>query len=168
MKEISNSYELKQRKLTDKELKRVAQYFEILIEIDQAEKARFRRLEQGPKGFSMPGEGRSCSLCRQSIHNEGFFDKWGFKCLNCQNAIDKRKIPDSVCRDWDNKKFITDTTLAMELSVSIQKIRKLIYERKIIGRRIPNGPYIILRKNNSDLKDIIQREFKSTAIPGQH
>jgi len=78
--------EQKPHKFTDEELKRVVQYFEILIEIDQAEKAKFRRLEQEPKGFSMPGEGRSCSLCRQSIHNEGWFDKWGFKCLKCKKS----------------------------------------------------------------------------------
>lgn len=160
MTEISNSDELKQRKLTDEELKRVAQYFEILIEIDQAEKARFRKLEQEPKGFSMPGEGRSCSLCRQSIHNEGWFDKWGFKCLKCQNAIDKRIIPGSVCRDWENKKSIADTTLAMELGISIHKIRKLIREGKIIGRKVPNGPYVILRKNNPNLKLILKNIAK--------
>lgn len=140
--------EQKPHKFTDEELKRLVQYFEILIEIDQAEKARFRRLEQEPKGFSLLGEGRSCSLCRQSIHNEGFFDKRGFKCLNCKNAVVKRIIPGSVCRDWDNKKSIIDTSLAIELGISVHKIRKFIHERKIIGRRIPNGPYIVLQKDN--------------------
>lgn len=147
--------EQKPHKFTDEELKRVAQYFEILIEINQSEKARFRRLEQEPKGFSIPGEGRSCSLCKQSIHNEGIFDNWGFKCLNCQNAINKRIIPGSVCKDWDNKKHITDSALAMELGISIHKIRKLICEGKIIGRRVPNGPYIILRKDNKNLHKIL-------------
>lgn len=148
--------EQKPHKFTDEELKRVAQYFEILIEIDQSEKTRFRRLEQEPKGFSIPGEGRSCPLCRQSIHNEGFFDRWGFKCLNCQNAIDKRIIPGSVCKDWENKKSIADTALAMELEISIHKIRKLIREGKIIGRHIPNGPYMILMKDNPNLKNILE------------
>lgn len=148
--------EQKPHKFTDEELKRVAQYFEILIEIDQSEKARFRRLEQEPKGFSIPGEGRSCPLCRQSIHNEGFFDRWGFKCLNCQNAIDKRIIPGSVCKDWENKKSIADTALAIELEISIHKIRKLIREGKIIGRHIPNGPYMILMKDNPNLKNILE------------
>ena len=148
--------EQKPHKFTDEELKRVAQYFEILIEIDQSEKARFRRLEQEPKGFSIPGEGRSCPLCRQSIHNEGFFDRWGFKCLNCQNAIDKRIIPGSVCKDWENKKSIADTALAMELEISIHKIRKLIREGKIIGRHISNGPYMILMKDNPNLKNILE------------
>lgn len=148
MTEVSNNDKLKQRKLTDEELKRLVQYFEILIEIDQSEKARFRRLEQEPKGFSMLGEGRSCSLCKQSNHHDGWFDKWGFKCLNCQNAIDKRIIPGSICRDWDNKKSIVDSALSMELGISINKIRKLIREGEIIGRKIPNGPYVILQKDN--------------------
>lgn len=148
--------EQKPHKFTDEELKRVAQYFEILIEIDQSEKARFRRLEQEPKGFSMPGEGRSCSLCRQSIHSKGFFDKWGFKCLNCQNAINKRIVPGSVCKDWDNKKSITDSALAMELGISIHKIRKLIREGEIVGRRIPNGPYVVLKKDNPFIARILK------------
>ena len=142
-------------KFTDEELKRLTQYFELLIEIDQAERSRFRRLEHEPKGFSMPGEGRCCSLCKQCVYKDGWFDKWGFKCLNCQNAIDKRIIPGSVCRDWENKKAITDFSLAMELGVDIHKIRKLIREGKIIRRRIPNGPYIILRKDNLNLSNIL-------------
>ena len=88
MTEVSNNDELKQHKLTDEELKRLVQYFEILIEIDQAEKARFRRLDQEPKGFSMHGEGRSCSLCKRGVYEDGWFDKRGFKCMNCQNSID--------------------------------------------------------------------------------
>lgn len=63
--------EQKQRKFTDEELKRVVQYFEILIEIDQAEKARFRRLEQEPKDFSMSGDGRNCSLRKRSVYEYG-------------------------------------------------------------------------------------------------
>jgi hypothetical protein len=96
----------------------------------------------------MSGEGRNCSLCERGVYENGWFDKWGFKCLNCQNAVDKHKIPGSLCRDWDHKKSITDTALAMKLGVNVHKIRKLIREGKIIGRRIPNGPYIILRKDN--------------------
>lgn len=147
--------EKKSHKFTDEELARVTQYFEILIEIDQEEKARFNRLEKDPKGFSMLGEGRNCSLCKQCVYKDGWFDKWGFKCLNCQNAIDKRIIPGSVCRDWENKKSITDFSLAMELGVDIHKIRKLIREGKIIGRRIPDGPYIILRKDNPGISDVL-------------
>ncbi len=156
MAKISNNGEIKQRKLTDGELKRLAQYFEILIEIDQAEKTRFRRLEHEPKGFSMSGEGRNCSLCERGAYEDGWFDKWGFKCLNCQSAVDKRKIPGSLCRDWDHKKSIPDTTLAIELGVNVQKIRKLIRDGEIVGRKVPNGPYIVLRKDNPNLNLILK------------
>src|SRR5690348_15377195 len=61
-------------------------FFEILIEMDQEEQARKRRLETEPKGFSMPGEGRDCSLCGQGVYEgNGWYDKWGFKCMNCQD-----------------------------------------------------------------------------------
>lgn len=136
----------KPHKFTDEELKRIVQYFDILIEIDQAEKARFRRLEQEPKGFSLPGEGRSCSLCRQSIYNEGFFDKWGFKCLNCQNAVNKRKIYASLCRDHKHEKAIPDTTSATKLDIKVYTLRKYIREGKIAGSHIPNDSYMILQK----------------------
>jgi hypothetical protein len=51
-------------------------YFEVLIQMDQKEKARKHRLIAEPKGFSMPGEGRNCSLCGRSVHEgDGWYDK---------------------------------------------------------------------------------------------
>lgn len=85
---------------------------------------------------------------------KGWFDKWGFKCCNCQDAVNKKKIPGSLCGDYDNNKAISDTDLASRLGVKVQTIRKDIREGKIKARRIPNGPYMILRKDNPSLKDI--------------
>jgi len=160
MAKVSRTDEQKAHKFTDEEIKRLAQFFDILIEIDTKEKARFRRLEQEPKGYSMSGEGRNCSLCGRGVCEDGWFDKWGFKCLNCQNAIDKRRIPGSLCRDWEHERSITDTALAIELGINVQTIRKLIREDKIIGRKIPGGPYIILRKDNPDLKNVLVQPAK--------
>lgn len=67
--------------------------------------------------------------------------------------MNKRKIPGSLCGDYTHKKSIPDTTLAMKLNVSVHKIRKQIREGKIIGRRVPNGPYMILRKDNPNLRN---------------
>lgn len=130
--------------------------FGALIEMEREEHARKKRLEKEPKGFSMAGEGRNCSLCGRDIHSEdGWYDKWGFKCLNCQDAINKRKIPGSLCRDYRHEKAIPDITLALELRVHIQKIRKLIREGKIIARPITNGPNMILKKDNPNLNEVL-------------
>ena len=147
------------RRLTDKEVKRLAQYMNVLIQIDQREKALKYQLKDKPKGFALKGDGRNCSLCGTHVHDDGWFDKWGFKCLNCQDTVNKRKIPGSLCRDYNHEKSIPDTALAIDLGVKVQAIRKLIREGKIIGRKIPNGPYMVLRKDNSTLSHTLNREL---------
>ena len=62
---------------TDDERRRLVDYFSLLIEIDQQEKARFAKLKDFPKGFAMDGEGRECGLCFKSVYDTpGWFDKW--------------------------------------------------------------------------------------------
>lgn len=144
--------EQKPHELTDEEIKRLAQFMDVLIEIDLKQKKLYARLKDKPKGFAMSGEGRNCSLYGRHVWDDGgWFDKWGFKYLNCQDAINKRKIPGSLCRDYKHEKSIPDTDLAMRLDIKVATLRKYIREGKIIGRRIPNGPYMILRKDNPEL-----------------
>lgn len=135
-------------------------FFNILIEMDQAERSRKNRLESEPKGYSLAGEGRNCSLCGRGVYeSDGWYDKWGFKCTDCQNAVDKKIIPGSMCGDYDHKKCITDSSLSYKTGLHTQTIRKLIRNGKIKARRIPNGPYLILRKDNPKLKDVVSEEL---------
>ena len=148
------------RKFTDDERRRLVDYFSLLIEIDQQEKACYTKLKDSPKGFPMDGEGRHCGLCFKSVYDTpGWFDKWGFKCINCQDAVNKRKIPGSLCGDYRHEKSIPDMLLASKLDVSIRTIRKKIKDDEIIGRRIPNGPYVILRKDNPTLSRTLNHEL---------
>lgn len=139
----------------------LVRFFDVLIEIDQKQKALYRRLEKEPKGFPMAGDGRDCGLCGRHVWEEdGWFDKWGFKCLNCQDAINKRKVPGSLCGDYSHEKSIPDTDLAMKLDIKVATLRKYIRQGVIKGRRIPNGPYMILRKDNPNLKDVLEQLAK--------
>ena len=156
---MSDSEQLK-REFTVDEHRRLVDYFSLLIEIDQREKSCFAKLKDFPKGFAMDGEGRQCGLCFKSVFDTpGWFDKWGFKCSNCQDAVNKRKIPGSLCGDYRHEKSIPDTMLASKLNVSVRTIRKQIREGKIIGRRIPGGPYMILRKDNPRLTALIKDDL---------
>lgn len=148
---------------SDAEMERQAHalvdYVDILITMDQEEKARKKRLETEPKGYALEGKGRNCSLCGRGIYEgDGWYDKWGFKCMNCQDAVNKKKIPGSLCGDWDHKKCITDTSLSYRADMHTQTIRKLIRQGKIKARQIPNGPFVILRKDNPNLMDVIEAE----------
>ena len=57
-----------EHKFTDEEIKRVAQYMDVLIQIDQQQKRLFARLNDEPKGFSLKGDGRNCSLCGSHVY----------------------------------------------------------------------------------------------------
>lgn len=82
----------------------------------------------------------------------------GLQVHDCQDAVNKKKIPGSLCGDWDHKKCITDSTLSWKANLHTQTIRKLIRNGKIKARQIPNGPYMILRKDNPNLADILAEE----------
>lgn len=134
----------------------------LLINSEQEELKRKQRLETEPEGYSMAGDGRGCSLCQQMVYGtDGWYDKWGFKCMNCQDAVNKKKIPGSLCGDYDHKKYVTDSALAYKSGLHIQTIRKLIRRGDIKARQVPKGPFLILRKDNPDLIVAIQNEVES-------
>lgn len=135
---------------------------DLLIEMDMAQRALKKRLETEPKGFALEGKGRNCSLCRHTVYEgDGWYDKWGFKCMNCQDAVNKRKIPGSLCGDWDNEKCITESDLAWKAKLHPQTVRKLIRQGKIKARQIPKGPHLILRKDNPHIAKVIDMELGS-------
>lgn len=130
-----------------------------LVEMDMEERQRKQRLEKELKGYTLEGNGRSCSLCGRSVYEgDGWYDKWGFKCMNCQDAVNKKKIPGSLCGDWKHEKCISDMSLSYKANLHTQTIRKLIRNGTIKARPIPNGPYMILRKDNPNLADILEKE----------
>lgn len=153
---MSDNEQLK-REFTNDERRRLVDYFSLLIEIDQQEKARYAKLKDSPQGYPMDGEGHQCGLCFKPIHGDtsGWFDKWGFKCSNCQDAVNRRKIPGSLCGDYSHEKSIPDTVLASKLNISVWTVRMKIKGGEISGRRIPGGPYIILRKDNPTLAKVL-------------
>ena len=152
---MSDNKQLK-HEFTDEERRRLVDYFSLLVEIDQQEKACYAKLKDSSKGFAMNGEGRQCGQCFKSVYDTpGWFDKWGFKCSNCQDVVNKRKIPGSLCGDYRHERSIPDTILTSKLNISVRTIRKQIRDGKIIGRMIPNGPYMILRRDNPNICEVL-------------
>jgi hypothetical protein len=160
-KGISYESELEMRESAQ----RLVSYVSLLIEMDMAQKALKKRLETEPKGFLMEGKGRNCSLCGRGVYEgDGWYDKWGFKCINCQDAVNKKKIPGSLCGDYDHEKYVTESTLSWKSGLPAQTIRKLIRQGKIKARQIPNGPFLILRKDNPNLIDVVENEVKNQSV----
>src|SRR3954464_14978669 len=77
---------------TDSEARESAQnlvnFVELLYDMWREEEHRKIRLKKEPKGFGITGNGRMCSLCGRGIgEEEMWYDKWGMKCMDCQEAL---------------------------------------------------------------------------------
>lgn len=136
----------------------LVRFVKLMVELDQEHKGWDRRLEQEPQGFALASNGRSCSLCGQSVYGEVWYDKWGMKCFNCHEAFKKRIIPGYVFKDRKNDKHITDSRLSHISGLYIQTIHKLVRQGKIKARKVPHGPMVFLRKENPELGKIIEVE----------
>jgi hypothetical protein len=117
-----------------------------------------------PKGFWLDSEGRTCYVCHTNVHGQIWFDKWGLKCANCQNAFEKRVFPGYILKDKDNNRHVTDSQLNWKYGVHPQTIKKLIRIGLLFARQIPNGPAIFLKKENPDLPDVISEYRKDRKI----
>lgn len=121
---------------------RLVQFFEVLIEIDQKEQQRLKRLEKEPKGFHLDEhEGvYTCLVCHRQVSGQDtWWDKWGTKCLDCQRNIDEGVVPSEICKDRDL--LIQSWDFRDKLGLHPSTVRKLRREGKIIGRDLldPRG-----------------------------
>ena len=120
-----------------------------------------QRLKDEPKGFWLDSDGRTCYVCHTNVRGQIWFDKWGFKCENCQTAFVKKISPGYILKDRDYEKHITDSQLNWKFGLHRQTIKKLVREGQLKARTIPNGPIIFLRKENPDLGLILEEYRKS-------
>ncbi len=131
-------------------------FVKLSYELAQEQLSWKKRLEKDPQGFWLDSEGRTCYVCHTNVHGQIWFDKWGLKCANCQEAFSKKLFPGYILRDRDNNRHITDSQLAWKFGLHRQTISKLVREGRLKPRIIPNGPMIFLRKENPDLGLIIK------------
>jgi len=131
----------------------------ITFDIYQDHKARERRLEQEPGGFSFQSDGRMCRLCMGGGKGEMWYDKLGMRCMDCQAAYKAKIIPGYVFTDKDNKRHVTDTGLVVRFKIDRRLIKKLMREGKIKARTISHKPYmdtlVFLKHENPNIRDII-------------
>ena len=137
------------------EADKLVDFVKLMVELGQEEHERERRLLKEPKGFTVPSKGRTCSLCKQSVFGEVWYDKWGMRCMNCQAAYKRRIIPGYVFKDHDNHKHYTAEELHWRVGVHPQTLKKLIREGKLKPRIVPHGPTVFLKRDNPDLPKVL-------------
>lgn len=104
----------------------VVQLARISGEIQGKENIRKKRLEKEPKGFAIPiGETYSCHICFTSINSlNGWYDKYGFKCLDCQRATNEGILPPEVFNEENS--WYTDWHVESEFHIPALTIKKLV------------------------------------------
>lgn len=146
---------------------RLFSVYEILFEGAMEMVQWDKRLEEEPKGFAIPSNGRTCSLCKRSVQGEVWWDKWGMKCLDCQEALNKKVIPGYVFKDSDNNKHITASQLSWKFRLHSQTIKKLIRTGELKARIVKSKTYadtiVFLKSDNPNLPKVIEPYVNKTS-----
>lgn len=104
-------------------------------EFKEKEKLRAEKLLENPKGFHLEGRGYTCFICHDSTpEGDNWYDKWGIKCLVCQNAIDKGEIPASLAKNKES--WYTKYDFESAFNVKSPTLRKWVKEGVLKSRTI--------------------------------
>jgi RNA polymerase-binding transcription factor DksA len=131
-------------------LKSLADFYLIFYESHIEELKRKEKLKEFPKGYSlMDGGVYNCGVCGNRIQDEQlWYDKWGNKCLSCQEAINKKIISGFVCRNRDIWYSMFDFEHYFKLKSAT--VRSLV-KSGVLKARITGGRcYVFLIKENKD------------------
>ena len=126
--------------------------YKIVYDGHVAEMMLKAKLKDHPKGFSlMDGKTYNCGICHASIKDEQlWYDKWGKKCLACQDAVNKRKIPGNIC--YNDKLWYATWQFDTYFKLKAPAVRRLIKEGVLKVRVVPkSGFQVFLLKENADV-----------------
>lgn len=152
--------EYKTREEARDSAQRLMSAYELLFDLAMEQVQWDKRLKKEPKGFAIPSEGRTCSLCKHNIQGEVWYDKWGMKCMDCQNAFNKKIVPGYVFKDSNNEKHITASQLSWKFGLRSQTINKLVrngdLKARVIKSKTHKDTLVFLRGENPELPDVIK------------
>ncbi len=128
----------------------LAGFYLLLYKFHIEDLKKQEKLKEFPKGYSfMDGKVYNCGICGNRIQDEQlWYDKWGSKCLPCQEAINKKIISGSVCNNHDSWYSMFDFEHYFKLkSVTVRSlVKKGVLKARITGGRC----YVFLIKENKD------------------
>lgn len=131
-------------------------FFDLLYKIALREAKLKGRLKKEPNGFPVDGN-YSCIVCQNPVNSEnGWYDRWGPKCLLCQRAISEGVIPPFVCKDRDS--WYSTWHLRSKFGFKAPTVKKLVREgalkaREILSEKGAAHEYVFLKKENPELAD---------------
>lgn len=130
------------------------QFTKCLFDMSVTEMKRKDRLKIEPNGFPLDGVGYTCAICKQHTRqNESWYDKYGIKCLKCQNGVNKKQIPASMAKNTEA--WYSTYDLESRFNIKAPTVRKWVKAGILKSRAIINDHggihvQIFLIKDNKD------------------
>jgi len=132
-------------------------FFEVLLECEQRDRQRQRRLKKEPEGFTLDDGEYTCSIChQQQAKGEIWYDKFGITCALCRKAVQTGAVPAFACEQRNS--WYPMWQLEDKFGIKHPTARKLVREGKLKARIVlaENGKpyeYIFLKKENPEFVD---------------
>jgi shikimate kinase len=149
----------------------VVQMAKLTAEIKGRDLIRKRRLEKEPNGFPVgPGESPMCKICLTHLNSSnGWYDKYGFKCLDCQRALNEGVLPPEAFEDDDS--WYSEWYVESEFHIPAPTIKKLVRERKLKPRIVTNSSgrdhaHVFMALENNDLLEIYMQKHRIILLTG--
>ena len=131
---------------------RLVGLFKVLYDCEVKDLQRKEKLKKFPDGYSlMDGNFYNCGICYSHVKDEQlWYDKWGIKCLACQNAVDKKIVPGKIC--YNNKLWYATHDFDSYFKLKSPTVCKLERQGILKARTIPDtGFKVFLIKENADI-----------------
>jgi len=128
---------------------RMLEIARVMMPIKQEDERRERKLKESPKGFHLEGS-YSCAICSDYCSDEAtWYDQYGIKCMECQQAIDRGEIPPSCAKDKESWYSAYDMEEAFNAKSAT--VRRWIREGVLKSRPIKRGLLLLIEDNKDTL-----------------
>lgn len=134
--------------------------YKILFDSHVEELKLKEKLKDSPKGFHiMDGKTYNCGICHNYIKDEQlWYDKWGKKCMACQDAVNKKAVPGKICHNKDI--WYASWEIESDFKLKAPTVKKLVRDGVLKARVIPQTGFLVfLIKENADTlppKDLLK------------
>jgi len=150
-------------------------FYEILLKCHIEDLKLKEKLKELPDGFNLEGTGRTCAICGNPSTVEGsWYDKYGLKCLICQDSINRKEIPPSLAKNkesWYSKYDLESSfnlkgpTLTSWIKKGVIKARSITYKGKGVRTQL------FLIKDNKDFlppKNMVKSQLVKESKDGKN
>jgi hypothetical protein len=146
----------------------------VSLDVAKEEIRRQKLLTESPNGFHYDRPHCMCGICGEAAYAENsWYDKYGLKCITCQDAINQKIIPGAVTKDRSS--WYSNNELERYFNISNKELKKYIKsgvlrDRVILTTAKKLHLQLFLLKDNKNVlppKKLVKPEIVMTKRNGE-